>query len=231
MLPALLSPSVSTMITFDSRVRLAQPVERHADAVADRGAVPVDDPEVQLGQHAQERAVVERERDLRVGLAPEDHQADAIGRAPAHEVLDHRLGGVEAVGHAGRSPPSSPTRRARSRCRCPRARGRRRRAWSAGAPAPRRPAPPPRGAAPSADRAGAPPGRGRCAPSSRGARVGEERRAAPGAARAGPPTAPARPPTGSAPARPGARSGTPRRCAAARRRRRRAARTPPRSAP
>ena len=56
-------------------------------------------PSAQLGQHAQEGAVVERERHVRVGLAPEHDEADAIGRAAAHEVLDDHLGGVEAVGH------------------------------------------------------------------------------------------------------------------------------------
>ena len=182
MLPALFSPSVSTMITLDLRVGMAQPVERHADAVADRGAVAVDDPEVQLASMRRNVPWSSVSGDVGVGLAPEHHQADAIGRAPAHEVLDHRLGRLEPVGHE-----VGLLHRARQIERDHDVDALElevvgRRACSAGARARRPPAPPPRGAAPSADRAGARPARAaaRRAPSRASS---EERRAGPARAR------------------------------------------------
>jgi hypothetical protein len=43
--------------------------------------------------------VIEGGRNVRVGVAPEDDEADAVGGAAAYEVLDHRLGRLQAVRH------------------------------------------------------------------------------------------------------------------------------------
>jgi hypothetical protein len=78
--------------------RLAQPVDRDAEAVADRGAAPVDHAELEAADHRAQRLVVGRQRQERVRVAAEDHAADAVVRAAADEVIDDVLGGVEAVG-------------------------------------------------------------------------------------------------------------------------------------
>src|SRR4030088_17398 len=73
MLPALLSPSVSRMIT-----RLLASLSRRRFTPVARGGTVGDAPGAHLVEQVAEHAVVERQRALRVGVGGEDHQPDAV---------------------------------------------------------------------------------------------------------------------------------------------------------